>query len=401
MFELRIWFYKALMFLLKGVEFLMPQGKPLIMTGAGSSIELCATMRRFGHKRVLLVTDKVLHELGVLQPMMDALDAHGMQVTVFDGVLPDPTYTQVEEGVALGRSIGADAVLAVGGGSPIDAAKVIAAGLTNPVPIKKLTGIRKVKKPSLPLYVVPSTAGTGSEVTMAAVVSDPESHEKTPVIDPDTIPVAAALDPEVQMGMPPAITAATGMDALTHAVEAYLSKKATPETDRYALAAARMIFECLPRAYADGNDMEAREALALASCYAGLAFTKAYVGYVHAIAHTFGARYGTPHGLANAIVMPYILEYSLDAASDRMADLAVAAKLGEPQDGRRLLAQRLVDRVREMNVELGVPETLEALRPQDISDIAKTALHEAHFLYPVPKYMDQPRCEAILRRMVA
>jgi alcohol dehydrogenase class IV len=191
------------------------------------------------------------------------------------------------------------------------------------------------------------------------------------------------------------------MDALTHAVEAYLSKKATPETDRYALAAARMIFEYLPRAHSDGNDMEAREALALASCYAGLAFTKAYVGYVHAIAHTFGARYGTPHGLANAIVMPYILEYSLDAASDRMADLAVAAKLGEPQDGRRLLAQRLVDRVREMNVELGVPETLEALRTADISDIAKTALHEAHYLYPVPKYMDQPQCEAILRRMVA
>jgi alcohol dehydrogenase class IV len=401
MFELKVWFYKTVMFLLRGVSFLMPQGKPLILTGAGSSIELCDTMARFGHQRVLLVTDKILHELGVLQPMLDAMDRHGMQVAVYDGVLPDPTYTQVEEGVALGRSIGADAVLAVGGGSPIDAAKVIAAGLTNPVPVTKLTGIKKVKKPSLPLYAVPSTAGTGSEVTMAAVISDPDSHEKTPVIDPGTIPLAAALDPEIQKGMPPAITAATGMDALTHAVEAYLSKKATPETDRYALAAVGMIFEHLPRAYADGNDMESREAMALASCYAGLAFTKAFVGYVHAIAHTFGARYGTPHGLANAIVMPYILEYSIDAAVDRMADLAVAAGLGKPEDGKRLLAQRLLDRVRAMNKELGVPETLEALRPSDISDIAKTALHEAHYLYPVPKYMDQPQCEAILRRMVA
>ena len=401
MFELKVWFYKTLMFLLKGVQFIMPQGKPLILTGAGSSIELCNTIARFGHKRVLLVTDKVLHELGLLQPMLAALEARDIQVSIYDGVLPDPTYTQVEEGIALGRSLGADAVLAVGGGSPIDAAKVIAAGLTNHVPVAKLTGIRKVKKPALPLYAVPSTAGTGSEVTVAAVISDPVTHAKTPVIDPGTIPMAAALDPEIQKGLPPSITAATGMDALTHAIEAYLSKGATPETDRYGLAAARMIFEYLPRAYADGDDMEAREAMALASCYAGLAFTKAFVGYVHAIAHTFGARYGTPHGLANAIVMPYILEYSLDAASDRMADLAVVAKLGEPQDGKLLLAQRLLDRVREMNKELGVPETLEALRPSDISDIAKTALHEAHYLYPVPKYMDQSQCEAILRRMVA
>lgn len=401
MWQQKVLFYKTLMFFMKGVKYILPQSKPLILTGAGSSIELCQTIAQFGHKSVLLVSDKVLHEVGVLTPVVEALESHGISVTIYDRVLPDPTYTQVEEGIAAGRSGHCDAVLALGGGSPIDAAKVMAVGLTNAIPVAKFAGIKKVKKPGLPLYIMPSTAGTGSEVTMAAVISNPDTHEKTPVIDPATLPIAAALDPEIQKGMPPGITAATGMDALTHAVEAYLSKMATPTTDRYALAACGMIFKHLPQAYHDGGNMEAREAMALASCYAGLAFNEAFLGYVHAIAHAFGARYGTPHGLANAIVLPYILEFSEDAAADRMADIAVAAGLGTPQEDNAALAQRLPDRVRELNAELGVPATLEALKSSDISDIAKDALHEAHYLYPVCKYMNQSQCEAILRRMVA
>jgi alcohol dehydrogenase class IV len=389
------------MVLIKAVSHFLSQGKPLLLFGVGSSIELCRTMARFGHKRVLIISDAVLHELGVLDPLVSELEAHGMDVYIYDGVLPDPTYTQVEEGIDAGRSARCDAILAVGGGSPIDAAKVVAVGLTNPGPIEKLTGIKKVKHAGIPLYVIPTTAGTGSEVTLAAVISNPETHEKTPVIDSNTMPVAAALDPDIQKGMPPPITAATGMDALTHAVESYMSRFATPETDRYALAAVGLILGNLPRAYADGNDMEARKAMSVASCYAGLAFTRAYVGYAHAIAHTFGARYGTPHGLANAIVLPYILEFNMDAVTDRMADMAVAGGLGVAQDSASALAQRLLDRVREMNAQLGVPEGLDSLRSADISSIAKTALREAHYLYPVPKYMDQSQCEAILRRMVA
>jgi alcohol dehydrogenase class IV len=400
MWQVKVLFYKFFMLVLKGVTFFMPQGKPLLLAGAGSAIELCTTIARFGHQRVLLVSDKILNDLGVLKPIVAKLESHGIEVVIYDGVLPDPSYTQIEEGIAAGRSARSDAVLAVGGGSPIDAAKVVAVGLTNSVPVAQLTGISKVKKVGLPLYVIPSTAGTGSEVTLAAVISDPVSHAKTPVIDTKTLPVAAALDPEIQKGMPPPITAATGMDALTHAIEAYVSKGASVETDRYALAAVGMIFEYLPRAYADGNDMEAREAMSLASCYAGLAFTRAFVGYVHAIAHTFGARYGTPHGLANAIVLPYILEYSLDGATERMARLAIAAKLGSTADGNQALSQRLVERVRELNKDLGVPKTLDALRPGDVPEIAKAALREAHYLYPVPKYMDQLQCEAILRRML-
>jgi alcohol dehydrogenase len=401
MFALKVVWYRLVMWLIKVVSFLMPQGKPLLLSGCGSSIELARTVARFGHKRVLIVTDTVLRELGVLNPIITELETQGVEVHIYDGVLPDPTYVQVEAGVDIGRLASCDSVLAIGGGSPIDAAKVIAVGITNATPVAKLTGIRKVKKAGLPLYVIPTTAGTGSEVTLAAVISHPQTHKKTPVIDPITMPVAAALDPEIQKGMPPHITAATGMDALTHAIESYLSRAATAETDRYALAATAMIFESLPRAYADGNDMQARESMAVASCYAGLAFTKAFVGYVHAIAHNFGACYGTPHGLANAIVLPYILEFTMDASAERMADLAVAAGLGDRQESATLLAKRLLQRIQELNAEIGIPRKLDSLRAEDISGLAKAALSEAHYLYPVPKYMDRAQCESIIQKMVA
>lgn len=399
-FSIKVIFYRILMVLLKFVTVFIPAPKPTIYSGAGSAKKMCSTISHFGADKLLIVTDSMLVKIGVVEEITAELERLGIQYVVFDEILPDPSYGLVEKGVQVALENQATGILAIGGGSPIDAAKVIAARATNSKSIKELTGILKVKQPCLPLFVVPTTAGTGSETTIAAVVSNPSTNQKTPVIDPKLVPVAAALDPTLMLGLPPAITAATGMDALTHAVESYLSKHAAPDTDHYALAAVKMIMKNLPICYEDGKNIEARESMALASFYAGAAFTKANLGYVHAIAHQFGAYYHTPHGLANAIVLPYVLEYSLPAAHKRLAQLAIAIDLGVEGEPHAVLAQRFVDAVKQLNEKIGIPSTLEELKSQDVSQIAKGALKEAHYLYPVPRYMDKSQCEQIIRDML-
>ncbi len=388
----------ALMRTLKLLAKVLVIPRPVLFTGEGAALKLCEAVAQMGARHVLLVTDEVLVSLGLHTSLVEALGHHGVTTTIYDGVRPDPTYTQVEDGLALLRGKGCDAVVALGGGSPIDAAKVISVMATNPKPVRKLIGFLKVRKPGLPLYAVPTTAGTGSEVTVAAVLSDPETHLKTPIIDTHLVPQMAALDPILMAGMPPAVTADTGLDALTHGVEAYLSRNATPETDRFALAAIRLVFDNLPKAYADGNDLAARSAMAMASFYAGLAFTKTSVGYIHAIAHSFGAHYGVPHGRANAIVMPHVLEFSKGPAEQRLAEMALALGLGaEP---KAELATRFIATARSLIQELGVPDRLESLRREDIPEIATEALREGHYNYPVPRYMNRKQCERLIAHML-
>lgn len=400
-FSLQVIFYRILMALLRLVIIFIPAPKPTIYSGSGSAKKMCATIGHFGANKLLIVTDEMLVKLGLIQGITDELDSLGIEYTIFAEVMPDPTYDVVEKGVRVAIEHKSEGILAIGGGSSLDAAKVIAAKLTNPKPISKLTGILKLTAPCLPLFVVPTTAGTGSETTIAAVVSDPVTNQKTPVIDPKLVPIAAALDPSLMLGLPPAITAATGMDALTHAVESYISMHASPETDNYALAAVKMIMKNLPICYVNGQDEQAREAMALASFYAGAAFTKANLGYVHAIAHQYGALYHTPHGLANAIVLPYILEYSVPAAKERLAELAVAIGVGEKSEGAQVLADKFVTAVKQLNEQIGIPATLDALKAEDIPKIATGALKEAHYLYPVPRYMDSQQCEEIIHQMVS
>jgi alcohol dehydrogenase class IV len=267
---------------------------------------------------------------------------------------------------------------------------------------QKLIGMLKVSKPMLPLFAIPTTAGTGSEVTVAAVVTDPVKHSKSAVIDPKLVPLAVALDPALMKGMPKPITAATGMDALTHAIEAHINRWPHAETPLHCKSAVRMIFANLPRAYANGEDLEARETMALASFYAGLAFTKAYVGYVHAFSHKVGGMYGVPHGLANAIILPYVLDYVKDAplAEQRLAELAVAIGAGAAADAQSVLARRFVERVRELNRTVGIPEKLAALKPGDVTGIARAAMIEAHRDYPVPKNMALGEAESLLQRLL-
>ncbi|TFH23330.1 MAG: iron-containing alcohol dehydrogenase [Myxococcales bacterium] len=399
--ELKRILHEIVITISKVLSRLMPDRVPVTFIGPDSSRDLCFSIAQSGRKKLLIVTDAGLVQLGIVGRITDHLDAAGAAWTVYDGVEPDPTFPQVEAGLAMLRSEGCDGIVAVGGGSPMDAAKIIAALATNDKPASKLEGWLKIRKTPVPLFAIPTTAGTGSEVTIAAVVSDSVSHQKKFFVDPKLMPLMAALDPSLMTGLPPRITAATGMDALTHALESYLSRTANEQTRSYAITAARLVFGNLPTAYADGSDMEARRAMALASYYAGLAFTRTGVGYVHAIAHTFGAYYRTPHGMANAIVLPHVLEFSKQPARARLAELADAVGVGEGAGTEADKADRFIDAVRALMRKVEIPYALAALERGDINAIARQALDEAYMNYPVPRYMTLEQCEGLIGHMAA
>ena len=403
LFALRLFAYRLVKPLQWPTSRVVAIPRPTTFVGPGAALRMCDSIAQFGLKRVLIVTDAVLVKLGLVEPLHRALVEQGVDVAIHDGITPDPTYDVLQRGYEAACTHRSDAILAVGGGSVIDAAKVIGAMVVSGKSPAKLVGMLKVGKPMLPLFAVPTTAGTGSEVTVAAVVTDPVAHAKAAVIDPKLVPAAAALDPTLTTGMPKPITAATGMDALTHAVEAYMNRWPHAETAFHAVSAVRMIFANLPRACENGADLEAREAMLLASFYAGLAFTKAYVGYVHAFSHKVGGMYGVPHGLGNAILLPYVLDFIKDAplAEQRLAELAVAIGAGKEGEPRAALAQRFVERVRELNRAVGIPEKLAALKAADIPEVARAAMIEAHRDYPVPKNMALGDAEALLRRCLA
>jgi alcohol dehydrogenase class IV len=350
-----------------------------------------------GTQSLLVVTDDVLLELGVVKPVLAELRNVGVQFDVFSEVEPDPSIDVVMKGVARLREANADAVLAIGGGSPIDAAKaIIACAATGRRP-DELEGYFKVRSDVLPFFAIPTTAGTGSEVTVAAVISDPVAQRKSAIVDNKLAPSAIALDADLMLGLPPAVTAATGMDALTHAVESYVSTVSTPATRRLSRAATRAIFRDLPLAYEDGGNVSARQALAVASCQAGLAFTRASVGYVHAIAHQIGALYHLPHGFVNAVFLPYVLDFYLDVAARQLSELAEACGLSSSGESEASNARAFVAAVRRLNASLGIPERIDQLTPSEIPDLAERAIDEAQGTYPVPKYMSVADCSAILK----
>ena len=378
----------------------IPIPQPTLLVGPGSSGRLGQAVAGFGHQKILIVTDSIISKLGLLKDLTDALTAGGAKFVVFDEITADAPIPLIEKGIDFYQQHDCDAIVAFGGGSSMDASKAIAVAISNPKPLRKLAGYLKGLKAPVRIYAVPTTAGTGSEVTVAAVISDPDMHSKLVIVDPRMVPKMAALDPNLMTGLPPHITAATGIDALTHAVEAFVGNWCTPYSDGMALSAVGLIFENLRTAYRDGKNLEAREKMALASTYAGFAFTRANVGYVHAIAHQFGGKYHTPHGLANAIMLPWVLKYSSPAITERLALLAVRAKVGKVGEPSAVLAQKFLDAVDELNRDLGIPTTLAALQEADIPALAKAACHEAHTGYPVPRYMTQKVCEDLIRKVL-
>ena len=376
----------------------IPIPQPTLLVGPGSSVRLGEAVAGFGHHKLLIVTDAMIVKLGLLNGLTDALTEGGAAFVVFDQITPDAPIPLIERGIDFYKAHDCDAIVAVGGGSSIDAAKAIAVSIANPKPLRDLAGYLKGRHTPVPIYAVPTTAGTGSEVTVAAVISDPERHSKIVIVDPRMVPRMAALDPVLMTGLPPHITAATGIDALTHAIEAFVGNWKTPYSDGMALSAVGLIFGNLRTAYSDGKNLAAREKMSLASTYAGLAFTRANVGYVHAIAHQFGGKYHTPHGLANAIMLPRVLKYSAPVITERLAQLAVRARLGKASDNDDTLAQKFLDAVDSLNHDLAIPTTLAALKEGDIPALAKAACHEAHTGYPVPRYMTQEQCEDMIRQ---
>lgn len=379
----------------------LPIPQPTLLVGPGASARLGQAIAGFGHAKLLIVTDAMIAKLGLPGPLTTALRAGGAQFVVFDRVTPDAPIPLVESGIEFYRDHDCDAIVAFGGGSAMDAAKVIAIATANPGrDLRRLAGYFKGLRSPAPIYAVPTTAGTGSEVTVAAVIADPDAQSKLVIVDTRVVPRMAALDPLLMTGLPPAVTAATGIDALTHAIEAFVGQWASEATDGMALAAVGLIFAHLRTAYRDGANLDARESMALAATYAGIAFTRANVGYVHAIAHQFGGRYHTPHGLANAIVLPHVLAYSRPAITGRLARLARRVGVGRAHDSEDALAQKFLDAVDDLERDLDIPLYLDALKEDDIPALAEAACHEAHTGYPVPRYMTQAQCEALIRRML-
>ncbi len=376
--------------------------EPKLIKGAGAVKELPGVVKQLGYNNVLVVTDKGLMNLHLLDSLFDGLKDNEVAYVVYDGVQPNPTINNVEEARSLYIGNGCQAIIAFGGGSPMDCAKICGARIARPdLQIPQMRGQLKILKSIPMLFAVPTTAGTGSETTLAAVVSNPKTHEKNAINDPKLRPKYAVLDPELTVGLPPHITSTTGMDALTHAVEAYIGQSNTANTEEKAKMAVKMIFENIETAYKDGKNIEARENMLLASYYAGIAFTRAYVGYVHAIAHNLGGMYGIPHGLANAVILPYILDYFGESAYGRLADLAEVAGLDCAGKSDEEKAKMFIAEIRRMNKEMNIPDKFDQIKEEDISLIADRALKEGNPLYPVPKIMDKDDCVKIIRELMA
>lgn len=376
--------------------------EPQLIKGAGAVTKLPKVIKELGYNNVLVVTDKGLMGLHLLDSMFEELKNNDIAYVVYDGVQPNPTIDNIEEARNLYLGNGCQAIIAFGGGSPMDCAKACGARIARPnTEIPKMRGVLKVIKKIPTLFAVPTTAGTGSEATLAAVVSNPKTHEKNAINDPVLRPKYAVLDPALTLGLPPHITSTTGMDALTHAVEAYIGNSNTADTEEKARMATKMIFANLETAYKDGKNVEARENMLLASYYAGVAFTRAYVGYVHAIAHNLGGMYGIPHGLANAVILPYVLDYYGESAYKRLAELADVAGLDCAGKSDEEKAKMFIAEIRRMNKDMNIPEKFDQIKESDISLIADRALMEGNPLYPVPKIMDKAECVAIIRQLMA
>jgi alcohol dehydrogenase class IV len=380
----------------------VPQRTPFSFTGAGSSLTLAKNISDAGFKKILLVSDPGLVKLGLISPIQETLANYGVDVALFDGIQPDPALNIVKDGVEMATKHGAEAILAVGGGSSLDAAKIMAAAIGNDCKPEKLKGYFKLRKPMIPLYVIPTTAGTGSEVTMAAVISNPEKGVKDPYADPRLIPNFMALDPSLQLGLPASITAAVGMDALTHAVESYVSIISGEETRRLSVAATKLVFDNLHTCCTDGKNIQARENMIYASTYGGQAFTRASVGYVHAYAHQFGGLYHVPHGLANAIALPYVFEYYLGSkkACKSMKKLAVLVGKADSSDTPLEGAEKLVQAIVDLKAACNIPVKLDKILASDVGEIVERVLRETQGTYPVPRYMNAEECEEVLRKMM-
>ncbi|MBG9587819.1 iron-containing alcohol dehydrogenase [Cytobacillus firmus] len=365
---------------------LLPWREPELIEGANSLDKLPDIIKKTGISRILIVTDSGITSLGLMDGLLLNLQKRNIEFYIYDKTVPNPTITNIEEALEVYMKNNCQGILAFGGGSPMDCAKGVGARVVRPEKsIPQMKGQFKVRKKLPPLFAVPTTAGTGSEATVAAVITDSLSHEKYAIIDLCLIPHYAVLDPLITIKLPPHITAATGMDALTHAIEAYIGRSSTAETRKFSIDAVRLIYDNLYETYQNGENLEARALMQKAAYLAGLAFTRSYVGNVHAIAHTLGGFYSVPHGLANAVILPYVLEHYGEAVWNPLAELAVAARIGDASDSAEENAKSFILSIKSLNSRMGIPPKVSGIQDSDIPIMAERALKEANPLYPVPK----------------
>ena len=372
---------------------ILPYRQPELHDSLDSMADI---VRSRGISRILIVTDQGLVRAGICRMVQEKLEAAGIAYAIYDGTVPNPTIQNVEEARQLYLDSQSQAIIALGGGSAMDCAKAAACRIARPrTPVRYMKGILKVWV-RLPLLIaVPTTAGTGSETTLAAVITDPEKHHKYAIMDFPLIPRIAVLDYRVTTGLPPHITSTTGMDALVHAVEAFIGRSTTAYTRRMAIEAVQLIHENLLRAYHDGQDAEARRQMLRAAYCAGAAFSQSYVGYVHSVAHSLGGMYGTPHGLANAVLLPIVLKQYGKAAHRRLALLARASGVVREVKSEKLTAEDFINWVEAMNREMQIPSHLDGIRREDIPAMATYAEKEGNPLYPVPVLWTRRELEEI------
>ncbi len=382
--KLNVMWCRCFQGVLKIGNYFMGYRMPEYLEGNGKIKELGAFLKDKNINDVLVVTGAGMVKRGQVQPMLDGFDAAGIRYTLQTYTTTDPTSDDVEAGYKAFKENGCKSIVALGGGSRIDCAKGIAAKAAHPrKAVTQMQGLLKVHKPIVPFVAIPTTAGAGSETTVAAVITDSATHRKASINDPFLIPKYAVLDPELTAGLSPYTTATTGMDALAHAVEAYTNKTYnTKLEDRLAKEAVKLIHDNILLAYEDGSNLEARQNMQRGAFYAGRAFTRGCVGYVHAIGHTLGGLYGVAHGLAMAVLLPHVMTAYGEAAHKRLAELADVCDIKGISDAEK--ANAFIAWIKEANAKMGLPESFDVIRNEDIDQMIAWASREANPLYPVP-----------------
>ncbi|MEL6339583.1 MAG: iron-containing alcohol dehydrogenase [Myxococcota bacterium] len=349
--------------------------------GSGGLADAGVEIQNYGFKKALIVTDAPLHrELKATKVLTDLLEKIEVSYAVYDGIEPNPTVAQVDAGAAMVKQEGCDFIISFGGGSPHDAAKAIGILATHGGDIRTFEGVNKMSKPMMPLVAINTTAGTASEMTRFVIITDETRHVKMAIVDWRTTPTLSVDDPDLMEAMPPALTAATGMDALTHAIEAYVSTAATPVTDSAALHSIKLIGKFLPRAVENGHDHEAREMMTYAEFLAGMAFNSASLGYVHAMAHQLGGYYDLPHGVCNAILLPHVQAYNAEAVPERFIEIADALGVDTREMPAARAAEVAVSKIRSLSKEVGIPPnlaTFESVKTEDFPTLADNAMNDA------------------------
>ena len=406
--------------------YMLPWHTPEVIEDRADSDRLLEDIKRREVERLLVVMGPNMMKRGLPVPMLEKLRANGIECEVFDRLTSDPTDAQVEEGVRLYNEKNAQGIILFGGGSPMDCGKAIAARIARPdMTIAELQGMLKVRsRRKVPvMWAIPTTSGTGSEATMAAVITDHETHRKKSINDMAIIPHVCVLDAGLTAGLPPDITAYTGMDALCHAVEAYTNNAYNTALEKkMAKDAVKLIYENLEGAYENGSDMEKRQNMQRAAFYAGRAFTRGCVGYVHAIGHAVGGLYGVPHGKAMAILLPHVLKAFGSSAEAKLAELAdhcgLSAEYGVDHDDRtggcacpaygamkgkttnNGKARLFIEWIENTKRSMDIPDRFDCIKEEDVETIAKWADAEANPLYPVPKIFDRKQLEDLVRSVM-